>query len=92
VPAAHRLNAAMSAAGYDLSNDPQRLALIAVALAYIKESGPKVARTFGSGDPPALSPIRFNTLIRTTAPGALWRPLTRALAVIRGHHPWRARS
>jgi CRISPR system Cascade subunit CasB len=60
------------------------LALIAVALAHIKERGPKAARAFGTGDPPALSPLRFNTLIRATTPAALWRPLTRALAVIKG--------
>jgi len=84
VPAVHRLNAALSAAGCDLRHDPARLALIAVALAHINERGPKVARAFGTGDPPALNPIRFNALIRATTPGALWRPLIRALAVIKG--------
>jgi len=84
VPAVHRLNAALSAGDFDLRHDPERLALIAVALAQVKERGPKVARAFGAGDPPALSPIRFNALIRATTPGALWRPLNRALAVIKG--------
>lgn len=84
VPAVHRLNAALSAGGFDLRRDPVRLALIAVALAHIKEGGPKVAKSFGTGDSPALSPIRFNALIRATTPEALWRPLTRALAVIKG--------
>jgi len=84
VLAVHRLNAALSAAGFDLRHDPAGLALIAVALAHITERGPRVARAFGTGDPPALSPIRFNALIRATTPVALWRPLTRALAVIKG--------
>ncbi len=84
VPAVHRLNAALSAAGFDLHHDPERLALIAVALAHIKEKGPKIARAFGAGDPPALSPIRFNALIRATTPKAVWRPLARAMAVIKG--------
>jgi len=84
VPAVHRLNAALAAGGFELRHDPERLALIAVALAHIKEPGPNVARVFGAGDTPALSPIRFNALIRVTTPGALWRPLTRALAVIGG--------
>ena len=84
VPAVHRLNAALAAKGFDLRHDPARLALIAVALVHIKEPGPKVARAFGAGDPPALSPIRFNALIRATTPEALWRPLSRALAVIKG--------
>ncbi len=84
VPVVHRLNAALAAGGFELRHNPARLALIAVALAHIKESGPKVARAFGTGDPPALSAIRFNALIRATTPEALWRPLTRALAVIGG--------
>lgn len=84
VPAVHRLNAALSAGDFALRLDPVRLALISVALAHIKERGPKVATSFGAGDPPALSPIRFNALIRATTPGALWRPLTRALVVIGG--------
>lgn len=84
VPAVHRLNAALAVAGFDLRYNPTRLALIAVALAHIKERGPKVARAFGAGEPPALSSIRFNALIRATTSEELWRPLTRALAVIRG--------
>lgn len=84
VPAVHRLNAVLAAAGFDLRHDPERLALIAVAMACVKESGPTAARAFGAGDPPALSPIRFNALIRATTPLALWQPLTRALAVIKG--------
>ena len=84
VSAAHRLNAELSAAGLGLRRDPARLALIAVALAHVKEVGPPAAQAFGAGDPPALSPIRFNTLIRATTTEALWRPLTRALAVIKG--------
>ena len=88
VLAVHRLNTTLSANGFDLRQDPARLALIAVALAHVKERGPNVARAFGArakpDDPPALSPIRFNALIRATTPEALWRPLTRALAVIKG--------
>lgn len=84
VPAVHRLNAALAVSRLDLRHDPVRLALIAVALAHIKERGAKVARAFGAGDTPALSPIRFNALIHATTPAALWRPLTRGLAVIKG--------
>ncbi len=84
VQAVHRLNAALTAAGFGLRHDPARLALIAVALAQIKDHGPMAAQAFGAGDPPALASIRFNTLIRATTPEALWRPLTRALAVIGG--------
>jgi len=84
VPAVHRLNAALAAGGFKVRHDPARLALIAVALANIKESGPKVARAFGAGEPPSLSPIRFNALIRAATPEMLWRPLSRALAVVRG--------
>lgn len=88
VPAVHRLNAELAAKDFDLRHDLARLALIAVALAHVKESGPQVARAFGakkkSEDTPALSPIRFNALIRATTPEALWRPLSRALAVIGG--------
>lgn len=84
VSAVHRLNAGLAAGGFDLHHDPTRLALIAVALAHVKETGQNAARTFGGGDPPTLNPIRFNTMIRAIAPDALWRPLIRALAVING--------
>lgn len=86
--AVHRLNAMLSDAGFDLRHDPARLALIAVALAHIKTSGPPVARGFGHREskdsPRKLSDLRFNALIRATAPDDLRKPLTRALAVIKG--------
>ncbi len=64
---------------------PDRLALIAATLARVRESDPKpLARLFGqkNGETPALSEMRFQTLIRTTDPVALLTPLRRALAVV----------
>jgi len=67
------------------SISPDRLALIAATLARVRESDPKpLARLFGqkNGETPALSEMRFQTLIRTTDPAALIAPLRRALAVV----------
>ena len=36
------------------------------ALAEVRDSGPRMARCLGKGDPPALSPLRFERLIRST--------------------------
>ena len=88
VSAVHDLNRALKDAGHGLhhrADGPDRLALIAVALAHVKDGrGAAAARRFGAGDPPPLSSIRFNTLIRTEAPRDLIRPLVRALKIIDG--------
>ena len=88
VSAVHDLNRALKDAGYGLhhrADGPDRLALIAVALAHVNEGrGAAAARRFGAGVPPPLSSIRFNSLIRTEAPRELIRPLVRALKIIGG--------
>ncbi|MEO0524322.1 MAG: type I-E CRISPR-associated protein Cse2/CasB [Pseudomonadota bacterium] len=83
----HRLASDLSKAGHDMrgGDRPDRLALIATALAQITDGrGARAARRFGAGDPPPLSEIRFETLIRTEAPRELIRPLCRALGIISG--------
>ena len=88
VSAVHDLNRDLCDAGHGLrhrADGPDRLALIAVALAHMKDGrGAAAALRFGAGDPPPLSPIRFNALIRAEAPRDLIRPLTRALGIIGG--------
>ncbi len=88
VSAVHDLNRALCDTGHELrrrADGPDRLALIAVALAHMKDGqGAAAARRFGAGDPPPLSPIRFNALIRTEAPRDLIRPLARALGIVGG--------
>ena len=84
--ATHDLNRRLIAAGHDLrrrQDGPARLALIAVALAHITDDRTEsTAKRFGSGDPKALSGIRFDALIRAKEPGQLLRPLVRSLQVI----------
>ena len=88
ISATHELHRRLTGAGYDLRkrrDGPDRLALIAVALAQVTEDlGATAAQRFGSGDPKALSGLRFNALIRAKEPRRLMRPLTRALRIIRG--------
>ena len=81
----HRLHAALRSAGRDLTRDPERLALVAIILANIKENhSAEAAARFGElvGDRPRLSALRFQGLMRTAAPIDLIRPLRRALAQI----------
>ncbi len=80
----HDLNARLRAAGF--APAPERLALIAVALAHVDQGqgGARAAQAFGTGDPPALSAIRFNALIRAETMPDLWRPLIRALKMVKG--------
>lgn len=85
VEAAHTLHAGLREAGHDLRRAPDRLALVAVALANLKQDdGAEAAARFGAlvGDRPLLAPLRFQGLIRTHDPRALIRPLRRALAQI----------
>lgn len=88
VSAVHELHGALSEAGHGMHHRPDwpdRLAVIAVALAHVKDGrGAAAARRFGAGDPPPLSAIRFNALIRAEAPRDVMRPLVRALKVIDG--------
>lgn len=79
----HDLHARLRAGGHNPA--PERLALIAAALARVEEAqGPRPAEAFGAGVPPALSAIRFNALIRAREIRDLWRPLTRALRQVKG--------
>lgn len=88
IAATHDLSRRLTAAGHDLRkrrDGPERLALIAVALAQVTEDlGAAAAQQFGTGDPKALSGLRFTGLIRTKEPRQLMRPLARALRLIKG--------
>ena len=80
VEATHALHAAL---GGSLKHQADRLALIAISLANIREDDPlSAAARFGHGERPALSPLRFQTLFRTEDPTDLMRTLRRALAQI----------
>ncbi len=89
--ATHDLNRRLIEAGHDLRprrDGPDRLALIAVALAHIaKDSPDSAAKRFGrpKGERPTLSGIRFNALIRAKEPGQLLRPLVRSLRLVDGN-------
>ena len=76
VEATHRLHRAL---GDRMTQRADHLALIAVALANIKEN-PKESAPARMGA--TLSALRFQSLIRTAAPSDLIRPLRRALAQI----------
>lgn len=86
--ATHDLNRQLIEAGHDLRlrrDGPDRLALIAVALAHVGEHRTEsAARRFGAGDPKTLSGIRFDTLVRAKEPGQLLRPLVRSLQIVDG--------
>lgn len=88
IGATHELNRRLAAAGHDLRNrrdGPDRLALIAVALAQVTDDlGASAAQRFGAGKPKALNGLRFNALIRAKEPRQLMRPLARALRIING--------
>jgi CRISPR system Cascade subunit CasB len=76
IPATHDLHAAL---GGQLQARGDTLALIAVALANLRETVPApAAERFAK----ALSPIRFQSLLRAEDRAALIRPLRRALAQI----------
>lgn len=65
--------------------DPVALAALAHLLASVKKhESQSIARAFGMGDPSALSPLRFQHLIRTDALPELGEDLRRALPMI-GH-------
>ena len=62
---------------------PEVLAALAQVLAQVeRHEGRRAARAFGAGDPKALSPMRFQRLIRADEPLALAQALRRALPLI----------
>lgn len=64
---------------------PEGLAALAQVLAQVeRHEGRRLAQALGAGDPKALSPSRFQRLIRVEAPGALAQGLRRALPMV-GH-------
>jgi len=85
-PAVQDLNHRLAGPGFDLRGRPDRLALIVVALAACKHSPNRsAAAQFGTpSDRPAVSPLRFNALVRETNPDRLRQPLVRALGQIKG--------
>ena len=96
ISAVHKLNQELELASAeyrlrDRADWPDRLALIAVALASVKkDTKDTAARRFGAGDPKLLNPIRFNALIRAETPRDLIRPLVRALVMIEdGVNVWK---
>lgn len=81
----HDLNRRLAATEHDLRQVPDRLALIALTLAQVKEhTGTRLAQRMGRGEPKPLSEIRFDRLIRTHDTAELATQLRRALAVV-GH-------
>ena len=85
VLATHELNRRLVGAGHDLRKRPDRLALIAVMLAHVTQDQLETAaQRFGSGEPKALSGLRFDAIIRVREPRELMRPLARALRLIKG--------
>ena len=88
ISATHELNRRLVGAGHDLRqrrDGPDRLALIAVALAQVAQDRRETAaQRLGAGEPKTLSGLRFNALIRAKEPRRLMRPLVRALQVAEG--------
>ena len=88
ISATHELNRRLVRAGHDLRqrrDGPDRLALIAVALAQVAQDRRETAaQRLGAGEPKTLSGLRFNALIRAKEPRRLMRPLVRALQVAKG--------
>ncbi|HEC90789.1 MAG TPA: type I-E CRISPR-associated protein Cse2/CasB [Alphaproteobacteria bacterium] len=72
-------------AALDRNIAPDRLSLIATALAQLEADDKTAARRFGGkggGDNRVLSEPRFQNLVRATDPAALIVPLRRALTII----------
>lgn len=81
--ATHRLHRALLRAGHDLRSQPEKLALIVMTLAQVKDSGPRLALLLGHGDPKVYSTLRFDQLIRLQDPMDLARHLRRALTQVK---------
>ena len=82
----HDLNRRMRDAGFRPAAD--QLALIAIALAYVEDSGTQtLAKAFGRRNfregPRALRPSRFHALVRTRDKAQLITPLRRAMTIVR---------
>ncbi len=86
IPAVQELNRQLAGQGHDLRQRPDRLVLIAAALAACRHSpGRRAASVFGTPhDQPAVSALRFTGLVRETDPDRLRQPLVRALGQVRG--------
>ena len=86
VEAVHDLNVSLAGIGETLRDDPGRLALIAIALAHVREDGKaRVAQNFrGQGEQATLGAIRFSALIKCRKPSELITLLPRALKMIDG--------
>lgn len=89
-PATHRLHRRLLNRGINLQAQPHRLALIVMVLAQVRHSGTALARALGQGEPPVLSHLRFDRLIRIGATRMdenealeLAQQLRRALAQVR---------
>ncbi|MCY4050196.1 MAG: type I-E CRISPR-associated protein Cse2/CasB [Gammaproteobacteria bacterium] len=82
VETVHILHKDLCQVGCDLRNKPDLLALIALSLAQVPESGPETVAKMMGGNPPSISGIRFNTIIRTTDPADLTPLIRRALRAI----------
>ena len=87
IEAVHDLNARLQVTGYRPGAD--RLALVAIALAHVNESGNRtLAEVFGHREsrdgPRVLSELRFQSLIHTANYTDLIAPLRRAVAIVRG--------
>ena len=83
VDAVHDLNSRLRERGF--RPDADRLALVAIALAHVAETGElrlatEFGRRAGRDHPRALSEQRFQALIRTTRPADLIAPLRRAMS------------
>lgn len=86
IDAVHELNARLRENGF--RPDADRLALVAVALAHVAETGEsRLATEFGrqpgKDRPRALSEQRFQAVIRTARHAELIVPLRRAMAIVR---------
>ena len=87
IPETHDMHQILKKGGYDLTYRGDTLALIAITLANVKgNSNDTIATQFGShpdrNRQRALSYTRFQSLMRTTSPAELIRPLRRALALV----------
>lgn len=83
ITAVHTLYTGLTEAYVDLRFQPERLTLLALTLAHLKTNRAEpAARQMGRGDPPKLSSMRFNHLIRATTPEELMTPMRRALKLI----------
>lgn len=86
IDAVHDLNSRLREKGF--RPDADRLALVAIVLAHVAETGElrlatEFGRRAGKDRPRALSEQRFQALIRTTRHADLIAPLRRAMAIVR---------